>query len=99
MADHFGKEILFLVVTITFITLLLTNVTLDFNATRIDAAEITPETEFDTAWESTGDNFWLLEDFMPLEFFLLFIVPLIVLVGYIVLKTASGLLPNWLSGG
>lgn len=99
MADHFGNEILFLVITITFITLLLASTTISFSETRIAAEEMTKDTTFDTSWENTGNNFWALGDYMPLEFFLLFIMPLIVLVGYIVLKTASGLLPNWLSGG
>lgn len=99
MADHFGPEILFLIVSITFITLLLTNVTMSFSDTQLEAQELNDESTFDTSWESAGSNFRSLENFMPLEFFLLFILPLIVLVGYIVLKTASGILPNWLSGG
>ncbi len=99
MADHFGAEILFLVITITFITLLLTNVTMSFSETTLEAQELNEQTTFDTSWESAGNNFRALENVMPLEFFALFILPLIVLVGYIVLKTASGVLPNWISGG
>jgi hypothetical protein len=99
MTDHFGKEILFLVVSISFIVLLLTDVTVSFSETRFDMNELNEETTFDSSWESTGDNFKNLETLMPLEFFTLFILPLIILVGYIVLKTASGILPNWLSGG
>jgi len=99
IADHFGKEILFLVVSITFIVLLLTNVTTSFSETRLETSELTEETTFDTAWENTGDNYMQLENIMPMEFFTMFILPLIILVGYIVLKTASGILPNWLSGG
>lgn len=99
MADHFGNEILFLIITITFITLLLANVTVSFSETQLEAQELTEETTFDTSWEKTGENFRNLENMMPLEFFLLFILPLIILVGYIVLKTAAGVLPNWLSGG
>jgi len=99
MADHFGKEILFLSISITFIVLLLTNVTISFSETQIQIDGLSEDTTFDTAWENTGENFLSLENMMPTEFFLLFIFPLIILVGYIVLKTASGILPNWLSGG
>lgn len=99
MADHFGNEILFLIITITFITLLLTNVTVSFSETQLEAQELSEGTTFDSSWESAGSNFRSLENMMPAEFFLLFVLPLIVLVGYIVLKTAGGLLPNWISGG
>ena len=99
MADHFGNEILFLIVAITFITLLLTNVTVSFSETQFDIPELTEDTTFDNSWESTGENYRSLENMIPVEFFLLFVLPFIILVGYIVLKTASGVLPNWLSGG
>lgn len=99
MADHFGAEILFLVVSITFITILITSTTISFSETQLEAQELTEQTTFENTWESAGENFRSLEHLMPTEFFLLFILPLIVLVGYIVLKTASGVLPNWLSGG
>lgn len=99
MADHFGKEIFGIIVIITFITLLLADFTISFSETQLEAQELTEDTTFDQSWENTGTNYRSLENMMPLEFFTLFILPIIVLVGYIVLKTASGLLPNWLSGG
>lgn len=99
MADHFGKEILMIIVVITFITLMLTNVTMSFSETQLEAQELSEDTTFESAWESTGDNYRSLNNMMPTEFFALIILPIIILVGYIVLKTASGILPNWLSGG
>ena len=103
MADHFGNEILFLVVTITFIVLLLANVTTSFSETRLDVVELnTDKSElltYDTSWQNTGNNFWALQSLIPIEFFLLFILPFIVLIAYIGLKTVSGLAPNWISGG
>lgn len=99
MADHFGREIFMIVVVISFITLLLANVTMSFSETQLEAQQLTEETTFDSSWENTGSNYRSLENMMPLEFFTLFILPIIILVGYIVLKTASGVLPNWLSGG
>lgn len=99
MADHFGNEILFLVISITFIVLLLTDVTISFSEIQFEAPELTEETTLTTSWENTGANYYALNNIMPTEFFLLFVLPLIILVGYIVLKTASGLMPNWISGG
>lgn len=99
MADNFGKEIFVIIVTITFITLLLADFTISFSETQLEAQELSEGTTFDSSWESTGENYRSLQNMLPIEFFTLFILPIIVLVGYIVLKTASGLLPNWLSGG
>jgi hypothetical protein len=101
MADHFGNEILFIVVSVTLIVLLLSNTLGSFSETQLEVLELTETTTFDESWTATGENYRSLdnENLVPHEFFLLFVLPLIILVAYIILKTAGGLLPNWLSGG
>lgn len=84
---------------ITFITILLTDVTISFSETQLEAQELTEGTTFDSSWENTGSNYRSLQNMMPIEYFSLIILPIIILVGYIVLKTSAGVLPNWLSGG
>jgi len=99
MADHFAKEIFFIITMIFFIMFLITDFTISFEETELEIIELTDDTTFDESWTATGENYRALRNIVPIEFFTLIILPIIILVGYIILKTASGLLPNWLSGG
>jgi hypothetical protein len=98
MADNFGKEILFIFAFLAFIGLMYGMVSADFNGAGWD---YTPKAgqDFNDPWLSAGNDLMTLEQTIPIEIFILIIVPIIVLALYIVMKTVSGVLPNWLSGG
>jgi hypothetical protein len=99
MADHFAKEITYIFVFISFVALLFTMFAVDLGESYLEV--YTPQTgdEAGEAWLHIGDQLGSIESLLPLEVFVLIILPMIVLGLYIVLKTTSGILPNWLSGG
>lgn len=100
MADHFAKEIFLLITAMSFLFVVLPTFSIDMIDKGFEPYEFEKDsTTFDNGWENTGNNYLSLENILPVEIFTTFIFPIIILVGYIVLKTASGILPNWLSGG
>lgn len=100
MADHFGGEIFFLLTFILFIGVLFGWFFADLGTQPLNAP-YTPEIgdSFENSWLHIGDNLNFLATELPLELFVLIIVPLIGLGLYIAFKTASQTMPNWLSGG
>lgn len=99
MADHFGTEIFTIAVMGIFIVTLLAMFGGSIYESNMEVTEISQESDFDQSWLNMGNNFYRLQDFIPNEFFVILIVPIILLGLYITFKTVSGALPNWLSGG
>ena len=99
MADHFGSEIVFILGFVTFIAVMFGMFSADYQEAGFNAYQPTVTSDANEAWLSMGSDLQTLEQTIPLEIFVLIIVPIIVLGLYITLKTASGILPNWISGG
>ena len=99
MADHFAKEIMILVVAIAFIGLFLLNFSAGLIEKEVELNELRKTDDFDSAWLEAGDSYAQLEDVLPADFYLVIIIPLIIIGTYIAIKTVSGVLPNWISGG
>jgi len=99
MADHFGGEIFTIAVAGFFIVSLLMLFGISLSESAMEIETITQESDFDQSWLNLGNNWYRLQDIIPAEFFIIIIVPIILLGLYIAIKTVSGVLPNWISGG
>jgi len=99
MADHFASEIFQFAVITALIGFLLLNFTGSTIESGYEMVEINEEGDFDQSWSTIGNDFNSLENLIPGELFTVIIVPIILVGIYIGIKTVSGVLPNWISGG
>lgn len=100
MADNFAPQIGFMLFAIAFIGVMLGMFYQDTAIISEEIGVLNSDGDFETGWTETGNNWLSLEDTeLPIEFIIVFILPIVFIGGYIAFKTISGALPNWLSGG
>lgn len=98
MADHsFEGEIILIFVFIAFVFVIGGSFASDMGEKHIEA-EALEEAGLTNNWLFMGETLGGMANWIPTEIFMLIILPLIILMLYIVLMTASDLLPSWISG-
>lgn len=98
MADHsFEGEIILIFCFIVFVFVIGGSFAADMGEKHIEA-EALAESGITNNWLFMGDSLSNMISWIPEEIFMLIIMPLILLMLYIVIITASDLLPSWISG-